>query len=254
MKNCIMILAALVAFNCHTAETKKNSADDIKAKREAFYRKTGGLVRKPNTGSGKVVFINAQKRVSDEGLKELAKKIETEYRIKVEVRSGTYNGLSTADAEIKKCGAAAGVVVVDAGEAIPPLVVLPDMRCSVVNVSAFPEGAYDTLLRKQAFRGLAAASGAMSSQVPITLMSAFDNLKKLSIFPHEVIPADVGVRMRNTLRGYGVAPFHLTTYRQACREGWAATPKNDIEKAIWDEVRQLPTKPIKIKFDPVKGK
>jgi len=42
--------------------------------------------------------------------------------------------------------------------------------------------------------------------------------------------------------------------REACQEGWAPAPTNDIQKAIWNEVRQLPAKPIKIEFDPAKGK
>lgn len=36
------------------------------------------------------------------------------------------------------------------------------------------------------------------------------------------------------------------TYYDACEGGWAPAPTNDVQRRIWDEVHQLPTKPIKI--------
>ena len=46
----------------------------------------------------------------------------------------------------------------------------------------------------------------------------------------------------------------IGTYRQACQEGWAPAPKNDEQKAIWNQVHAIPDKPIKIEFDPKRGK
>ena len=48
----------------------------------------------------------------------------------------------------------------------------------------------------------------------------------------------------------GVSPTRKGTYEAAVKQGWAPAPTNDIQKAIWDKVHQLPTKPIQIKFDP----
>ena len=48
----------------------------------------------------------------------------------------------------------------------------------------------------------------------------------------------------------GVQSARFTTYRQACREGWAPAPTNDLQKAIWEEVKadkeRGPTNPITI--------
>lgn len=42
----------------------------------------------------------------------------------------------------------------------------------------------------------------------------------------------------------------VVTYRQACIEGWAAKPTNDVQRAVWksvlDERRKGPTNPIRI--------
>ena len=61
-------------------------------------------------------------------------------------------------------------------------------------------------------------------------------------------------KMSDTATRLGCAEAKFTTYKQACREGWAPPPTNDVQKAIWDQVRQMPAKPIKIEFDPAKGK
>ena len=46
---------------------------------------------------------------------------------------------------------------------------------------------------------------------------------------------------------FGVDRLKLTTYRMACQEGWAPAPTNDIQKAIWKKVHELPSSPLKIK-------
>jgi hypothetical protein len=52
------------------------------------------------------------------------------------------------------------------------------------------------------------------------------------------------------LKSLGVTPAEMTTYRKACREGWAPAPTNDIQKAIWEQVKadkeRGPTNPLKI--------
>ena len=45
-----------------------------------------------------------------------------------------------------------------------------------------------------------------------------------------------------------------STYEQACQEGWAPAPTNEIQKAIWREIHTPPTKPLKITYDKDKQK
>ena len=48
----------------------------------------------------------------------------------------------------------------------------------------------------------------------------------------------------------GITPYRRTTYREACQEGWAPQPTNDVQKAIWEQVKadkeRGPTNPITI--------
>jgi hypothetical protein len=52
----------------------------------------------------------------------------------------------------------------------------------------------------------------------------------------------------------GVTPTLVAHYRQACKQGWAPAPTNDVQRAIWNKVHELPSDPIKIKYDPKRDK
>lgn len=223
------------------------------ARRAEFYRKTGGLISQPGSNSGKIVFINAQERYPDAALKVAVDRLAASYKMDMVISHAPSMEAKDAAAAIKKMGGASGVAVLSLDPALPALMVFPDERCSVVNVAAIPADADPSVLRKQLLRGFAAASGALYSQVPITIMSSFDNMKKLAAVPSEEIPADVGLRVRNALRENGVKPYRITTYKHACREGWAPQPKDEAQKAVWDSFHTLPTEGIKIKYDPKKG-
>ena len=47
-----------------------------------------------------------------------------------------------------------------------------------------------------------------------------------------------------------MSPAIVSTYLKACEEGWAPTPTNEYQKAIWEQVKadkeRGPTNPIKI--------
>jgi hypothetical protein len=70
----------------------------------------------------------------------------------------------------------------------------------------------------------------------------------------EFIPIDMERRWTDYLANLGVKPAHIRTYKQACKEGWAPAPTNEYQKAIWDKVHEPPATPMKIEFDPKKGR
>ena len=247
----IMVPAAMacVAALAQSAllSKRQHSPQQIAERKAEFIRKTGGFIRKPKSGTGKIVFVNAQRLYGIGEVSKVAEVLGREYRIDIETKEGSFTTIGGTVAAVKDAGGTAGVIVAEVDPSFPALMVFPDERCAIVNVSAFPKGGGVSLLRKQVVRGMAAAAGAMTSQINPTLMSSFENQKKLSLFPNEEVPADVVVRVKNALRYYGVTPYVVTTYKHACREGWAPQPTNDVQKAIWDEIHAMPTEPIKIK-------
>lgn len=244
------ILASVTLF-AEVKQPKQELSDAEKAAKKAeFYKKTGGLVRRPKTGSGKVVFINSQDKFKIADLQALAGKLSDIMKIDFEVIQENGVDLSNAAEFMKKSNAPCGAIAAKLAPTMPELIVVPDSGYAIINVSAFPADASSKYFSKQLVRGFAAASGAMSSQYPLTLMSAFENSKKLDSFPSEELPVDVMIRVKNSLKQNGVAPYAVTTYKHACREGWAHQPTNDVEKAIWkemhDEKERGPINGIKI--------
>ena len=56
------------------------------------------------------------------------------------------------------------------------------------------------------------------------------------------------------LEKLGVTKMEKTTYLRACKEGWAPAPTNEVQKRVWDKVHAAPRMPMKIEFDPKKGR
>ena len=70
----------------------------------------------------------------------------------------------------------------------------------------------------------------------------------------DLLPHDVVTRQLKYLAAMNVTPKVRITYKKACEEGWAPAPTNEFQKAIWEKVHAAPKNPMKIKFDPKKGR
>lgn len=224
---------------------------DLTQRKAEFYSKTGGLVRKPGSEKGKIAIVNTQDRVADAEFEKVAKLLTDSLHLVFSVSHAPAATPRTAAAAVKAAGGDVGVVIAALSKDDPALMVFPDQRCALVNVAAFSDEFCAAAARKNVVRGFAAACGAMSSKVNLTLMSAFDNERQLAAFPQENVPVDVSLRVKNYLRERGVTPFVMTTYKHACREGWAHQPTNEVERIIWEnmkaELNEQPSNPITIK-------
>ena len=70
----------------------------------------------------------------------------------------------------------------------------------------------------------------------------------------EFTPGDVIMRELDYLNACGVTGERWVTYKKACQQGWAPAPTNNIQQAIWNRVHAAPKNPMKIEFDPKKGR
>ena len=254
MKNCTIwaALLFLVAQTVEADESHRPSEDELRAAKVA---RAGGIIEKPDAAKGKVVFFDCQK---DEGLRlsrnEIAKALSAlgvavkKFRIEVvKVEPGDILGL------MAKHNASVGIVITskDSG---PALLAAPEERWSEVNVAALARGLrtpealerfWTSRCRKEVLRGLALACGALGSSFPGNIM-VVTKTEDLDLC-NEFMPVDTGEAIKKRLRDMGLTPRHFATYRAACKAGWAPAPTNDVQKAIWNEVHEMPSAPIKIK-------
>ena len=266
MKKLIIALVLLAMGSGYAEEAKTQAQLDrerrmrgkaaYKARREA---KTGGRVIKPGTGSGSFIFINAEKYVGADYLQHSIERFRKEYRI--DIKTANADGVTAKNVAevIAKNGANAGLVFVECDECPTTVLLAPEQGWGIVNAKALSkddckEGLLQARAMKELVRGFAMVATGAGSQYPQSLLAPMRTLKDLDSARNDMIPPDVDERISNVIGRMGIQPYTEANYIDACQQGWAPAPTNDNQKAIWDKVHEIPTNPIKIKFDPKTGK
>ena len=264
MKKLIFAMLAATAFAVmadepsKTAPEKKPLTEQEKAERKAlamerFNKHTGGRIVVPGSLKGKFVYVNAQKRAPVKWLQDNAAVFHQSTKFAIEVAEGEFSFPNP------KIQGEASLFVVD-DESLPPILSAPESRWVMVNVAPLAKGRgekpqfFAARVQKELTRGFCLLAGAQNSSYPNALVGCITDPEQLDKFADCRLPVDVLSRFASYAQGYGISPANETTYRKACKEGWAPQPTNDYQKAIWDSFHELPTKPVKIEFDPKKGK
>ncbi len=209
------------------------------------YKHTGGFLMKPGSQNGRIVYVNCQKAAPQDWLVTNATVFATETKIKVEVAEGTFSFPKPTIV------GNASLFVIDDPD-MPTLLAAPENRWVAVNVAPLKHGAgerpafFAARVNKELTRGFCLLAGAQDSNYPNALVGCVTKPEDLDRFFDCVLPVDVPARFENYLKGYGVTPGKLSSYRMACQEGWAPKPKDEVQQRHWDAVHKLPTEPIKI--------
>ncbi|MBQ2628070.1 MAG: hypothetical protein IJG13_00185 [Kiritimatiellae bacterium] len=221
-----------------------------KASEEEYIRREGGLVLEPGTQKGEIAYVNCQSAARDEWIDEIAAYFRREAKFKVSVGRGAF------DLKSPKLAGDMTLFVVD-DPAMPVLLVAPENRWAAVNVATLrseKEPFFRARVLKELARGFAMLCGASDSQFPGALTSAITKTADLDRHTDYRLPVDLFSRFRRYMKSFGVTPGNIETYETACCQGWAPPPTNELQKAIWEKVHALPKTPMKIEFDPKKGR
>ena len=221
-------------------------------------RRYGGIIKVPNSQKGTILIVNAQKTLPLDSIRAGMDEFAQSQKFNVKFVDGAPTTPEAASADMVKLGADVAVFIQENPESKITLLNAPEQRWTILNASAITAGARNEVfaaarIRKELTRGFLCAAGAMNSQYQGSMMAAIKEPKDLDKMLEDP-PIDAIQRAIDSLKVYGVTPQEVTTYKKACQEGWAPNPTNEWQQAIWDETRQLPTKPIKIEFDKAKGK
>ena len=238
-------IAALVAVGF--VVTGAFAEEQMPARRLSRIEKAGGWIEQAGRGK-KILIVNAQSRVSHASLAEVADQYGKMTSFPVDV-------VDTPETDPKKLltDDTACVVIVKDCDCSSRLLVAPEDAWGVVNVKAIgADGADDARVTvrtaKEAARALAMVLGASDSMMSPCVMKPVHSLADLDANPALMPGMEVYNKLIDNARRLGVSIRRRVSYRTACKEGWAPTPTNDIQKAIWDEVHAIPDKPIKIEY------
>ena len=224
-----------------------------------FIERTGGLIRNEKTGKGLILFVNAQNKVPRVEMMPPAEGLSRILRIDVKVSdTSEMIRVESADKYLKECKANAAIFIVN-DEKLPMSLIAPESRWAFVNIAKLSsDKPIDLLLfqrvRREMWRTFAQLLGAANSSYPECVMRPCFKASDLDALKGETLSPDPKFKIEEHLSRIGIEQFSVTPYINAVRAGWAPAPTNDIQKAIWDKVHAVPKKPMKIEFDPKKGR
>jgi len=221
---------------------------------------TGGWVYNESVARGTFVFVNMQKRVSPNVLVAVASMLKQKCMILVsvkELQSGTLT-FSSADKLLAETGGKLAAFVID-DAALPALLVAPDSRWAIINIAPLAsDSAKDEIvsnrLTKEMMRAFCMLFGVGNTMANRGPMQKISTLKDLDDILLKGLANESVSSVQRHAPNYGFSPIKRAFYRQAVQEGWAPAPTNDYQKAIWDKVHSVPKNPMKIEFDPKKGR
>ena len=268
MKNIFVVfsIAACASYVAIAAPApaKKLTPEEIKARQEAFAKlspeerqkaieegrahfleRTGGYVRNTSGQKGRVLIANAQKAVPLDGLRKSVTKLAEQMKVAIDIEDVDGADAAKTASLLKDRKANAVIYILDTGKS--PLLVSPDECWASVSVPALGDANAPSRLEKETMRALTFLCGGTASGYPNPMTYPVTDVRQLDLIEAPDLPIDVIQRMQMHLEKLGVTPYKQATYRTACKQGWAPAPTNDVQKAIWDKVHEMPSEPIKIK-------
>lgn len=239
------------------AASHASSTDEVKAQLEKLASSkahNGGIVTRPAKGRFAVVAnpeqydkINVPKALST---------LSSQLKFQIESITNTATVTQSNAAKLMDNMNLNIAIFLISDINAPMSVVAMEERWAFINVQKLMDGNVDARVKDRRIRNeLARVVKALFVGANTAIGgSAARTGADFDVMTTSPIDSATLIAMIRGLSSYGLMPSRTVPYRRACEEGWAPQPTNDVQQAIWNEVHQLPAKPIKIEFDPGKGK
>lgn len=262
MKNVLFaVIAALPILAMAINDRPAPEGSDLARQREKMKSRIGPIISKPGSQRGLFAIVDAQNRVDGTNIAYVAKALANRTHFNIEYVKVEADAVQGGDwAKLATEHHANAVLAVIDDEKLPGLLVAPDDRWAVVNVRRLEAGLKSDAAKarflaprtsKQVIRAMGMLGGVNSQfkNSPCAALSLVE-LDAAGV----AMPPDVQQSFGKYLESIGMSEKKFASYRAACREGWAPAPTNDVQRAIWKQVHQIPDKPLTIDFDPAKDK
>ncbi len=233
--------------------TAEQKAQLRKERREKRLAESGGLVEREVPGKSALI-VNAQSVVPMGCIEAVAASIRGLALVKVEAATGEPSKTHRPTPEHPVV-----VSVINDPASDATILVAPEQNWATLNVNLLlrdnpTEEVVAARVHKEVWRATAMAMGAANSMTQPCLLRQINTLRELDR-TKSMLPSPQPINnMIEVADKFGIVRVHRATYRRACQEGWAPAPTNDVQRAIWEKVHQIPDKPMTIEYDPKKDK
>ena len=217
------------------------------------YAEYGGEISLWPKDPGTFLFVNAQSRLPEATLAKPIKMLRDEFNVDIRTKAtpGETFDIRKSPALLKGYGAIGGIWIVD-DPLLPVSLAAIESGWGVLNVAPIladtpAADKLDKRFRKVVNRLFAEIHGVSDPlMMPACVTKQAVGLAGID----ELVCVDYSPEADSKISGFltklGYKQRKYGTYQDACEEGWAPKPTNSVQKAIWDKVHQLPTKPLTI--------
>ena len=240
-----------------TPEEAAQNHAKVEALRKAIADK-GGWVSVPMAGPAIKLIDATTKGWAMEGLQTVKANLDRFGLCPSMTERMVLAGDALAEGRAVAKDASGVVMLVDGAEDAPLMTAYPEEHLALVNMTALSKNASSGVrqdrVEKLTWRAIGHLVGCGAPDGYTCVMKPLRNMADLDAMPNKFIHPASFFKARPYFDMCGVTPARKGTYESACQQGWAPAPTNDIQKAIWDKVHAMPATPMKIQFDPKKGR
>ena len=155
--------------------------------------------------------------------------------------------------KLSKRDTAMVVAIFNGGER-PRLSVFPEDRIGLINADRFASVLLDKILLREIWRTIGFTGGTGYAPYRGCVMQPAFNDTDIAALMGDVLQPMTLQPFRKFEDRFGMKRTRMVPYELACEQGWAPAPTNAAQKAVWDKVHAAPKTPMKIEFDPKKGR
>jgi len=225
-----------------TKATRTENPKRLPVTKTNLLAEAGGFINTPSIGP-KLLFLNAQDRVSSDEISEVSKTIFEYFRLSVAVAKGTSGDPMTQVTDALKDNNNAAVIIICDVKDQPSLLIAPENRWALVNVAALSNDsvASKTLSersQKEIWRAFGYLMGAAHSNFQKCLLKSVLKPEDLDQLDTKNLSPEPLTKITLHAKKLGMTPSGKTTYREAVKEGWAPPPKDKDQQAIWDALKK----------------
>lgn len=225
------------------------------SKSKVLLKRTGGFLTRRLPGAS---FVFADLRIVPSFPEDEIKAIQESCQIPVErqvIKDRNKSPIQVATELLQNTQKVGGVAVLFNGAANQPvLTVFPENRITLINVTPLADKVsqqvYQDRLIKEMWRAISYTAGGTSSSTPYCVMQTILQPSDLDTLKCSMANPEVTGQISNNAKRFGFGTIITSTYRSACKEGWAPAPTNEYQRAIWERVKsdkeRGPTNGIKI--------
>lgn len=236
MKNLMMIVAAVSAMVAVAVDKEME---------------LGGRITLWPRDHGTFLFVDAQDAVPHEEVAELARRQARAFGIDCRAVKGAVPDIRTIPAQLSGLGAKGAIWVIN-DPAYPVSLGAMESGWGILNVAPalnehLEAEKQSDLIIKLAYRLFASIHGVGDSpMMPACVMKHAVGISGIERLNCRNFSPEAHAKVNAYLSAAGYKTCKAGTYYEACIAGWAPDPTNAVQKAIWEKVHAMPTKPIKI--------